>query len=291
MPDRTNRSRARSSTNRISNRPNSSRNNSGNSNSKRLSIIGAIGVLALIAIAGAIVLLTKHNGIPLLGHNTSAPSHTLAASASETHASSSDMPQDTMGMIDTVMPSESPAPSDTPVADPMDSTQHNDSVSPEPGATQTHDDTVDTSTSATITIKPVTGKADVASYLSLRQDPSTSAKTIAEIPRDSTFTILQVKNDPSWLEVEYGDKFGYVLAKYVTVEDNPAYQVCTITSMTVNVRHGAGTDKELVAELHKGDTVVVKEKKVTDDGNWYKIAIGDLIGYVSSKFCRLASNG
>ena len=290
MPDKTSRSRSRTTIQRRT-RNNTSQNNDRSGNSKRLSIIGAFGTVALVAIAGVIILLTNHNSIPLPGHSTTAPNHTAAGSALETHVSSSDVPQDTMSMMETIMPSDSPTPSDTPASGPMESTQHNDSTTPEPGATGTHDEAVDTSTSATIEIKPIKGKANVTEFLSQRSEASTSASAIAEIPKDSAISILQVDVNPSWLQVEYGDKFGYVLAKYVVVQDNPAYQVCTITSMTVNVRHGAGKDKELIAELHRGDTLVVKEVKITDDGTWYKIAVGDLIGYVSSQYCRLASKG
>ena len=268
-----------------------SHNNGRNGNSKRLSIIGAFGTIALVAIAGVIILLAKHNSIPLPGHSTTAPNHTAAGSALETHASSSDVPQDTMSMMETIMPSDSPTPSDTPASGPMDSTQQNDSTTPEPGTTGTHDETVDTSTSATIEIKPITGKADVTDFLSLRSEASTASSVIAKIPKSSAMTILQVDKSPTWLEVEYKGELGFVLAKYVIIEGNQANQVCTITSMTVNVRHGAGKNKELIGKLFKGDTVIVKEVKVTDDGKWYKIAVGDLMGYVSAEFCSLASTG
>ncbi len=54
----------------------------------------------------------------------------------------------------------------------------------------------------------------------------------------------------------------------------------TITGSTVNVRSGPGTDYSKVGSVAKGDKV----KILSTDGNWYRISIGNVTGYVSAEY-------
>lgn len=54
----------------------------------------------------------------------------------------------------------------------------------------------------------------------------------------------------------------------------------TITGSTVNVRSGPGTDYSKVGSVAKGDTV----KILGTEGDWYRISIGNVTGYVSADY-------
>lgn len=54
----------------------------------------------------------------------------------------------------------------------------------------------------------------------------------------------------------------------------------TVTGTTVNVRSGPGTDYSKVGSVAKGDKV----KILSTDGNWYRISIGNITGYVSAEY-------
>ncbi len=54
----------------------------------------------------------------------------------------------------------------------------------------------------------------------------------------------------------------------------------TITGSTVNVRSGPGIDYSKVGSVAKGDTV----KILGTEGDWYRISIGNVTGYVSADY-------
>jgi hypothetical protein len=52
----------------------------------------------------------------------------------------------------------------------------------------------------------------------------------------------------------------------------------TITGNTVNVRSGPGTSYSVVASVSKGDKVTL----LGTEGDWYKVQVGNVTGYVAS---------
>lgn len=54
--------------------------------------------------------------------------------------------------------------------------------------------------------------------LNLREQASTEAKIITQIPADKQVTIIS--NDGTWCYVQYGKKQGYLMAEYLTSDDN-----------------------------------------------------------------------
>jgi hypothetical protein len=52
----------------------------------------------------------------------------------------------------------------------------------------------------------------------------------------------------------------------------------TITGNTVNVRSGPGTNYSVVASVSKGDKVTL----LGTEGDWYKVQVGNVTGYVAS---------
>ena len=65
-----------------------------------------------------------------------------------------------------------------------------------------------------------------------------------------------------------------------TTPSNDGGKTGTVTGNTVNVRSGPGTDYSKVGSVAKGDTV----KILGTEGNWYRISVGNLTGYVSAEY-------
>lgn len=55
-----------------------------------------------------------------------------------------------------------------------------------------------------------------------------------------------------------------------------------INASTLHVRPSAGTDGDAIGGLKFGDTVTVTDR----EGDWYRIAFGDKIGYVSAQYVQ-----
>lgn len=67
-----------------------------------------------------------------------------------------------------------------------------------------------------------------------------------------------------------------------TPGNNDTAKTGTVTGNTVNVRSGPGTDYSKVGSVAKGDTV----KILGTEGNWYRISIGNVTGYVSAEYVK-----
>ncbi len=177
-----------------------------------------------------------------------------------------DQPQDE----DSPAPTKTAKPSATPSAD----------------ASSDGDETADKA----LSVKKITGTAQVSDYLSLRSSASSTAKVLVKIEKDKKFTITGVNKDSKWLKVEYSGKSGYVLAKYVKVNGNSKNKVCMIISSgALNVRSGAGTTHKLLGTVKSGTALVVTEVIKASPDNWYKVILSGSTGYVNAKYCRIGS--
>ncbi len=189
-----------------------------------------------------------------------------SADAGDDPSDESDQPED----------EDSPAPTKT--AKP--------SASPSADASSAGDE----SSGKALSVKKITGSAQVSEYLSLRSSASSSAKVLTKIQKDKKFTITGVSKDSDWLKVEYSGKSGYVLAKYVKVNGSSKNKVCMIISSgALNVRSGAGTTHKLLGTVKSGTTLVVTEVVKASPDNWYKVVLSGGTGYVNAKYCRIGS--
>ena len=248
--------------------------------------IGILACLLLVFASGC-----NSTSAPKTTRNSLAASATTTETALTSIESASDLATDSPASTDTLQtddttttaPTDTPQPSDSATPAPTDTPQPSDSAAPAPTDTPAP-------TTATITVKPVIGKANVTSYLPLRSTASIAAASVVKIPKKATFTVIEVSTDAAWLKVKYSGKTGYVLAKYVIIGSKTAYRACTITSATLNVRDGADTKHAVITILKTGKTLIVTAQVSTTTGMWYKVIVGKQTGYVAAKYCRLSTN-
>ncbi len=139
--------------------------------------------------------------------------------------------------------------------------------------------------SPSFSVSTVSAKPNITSgSLILRASASTTSSKLTEIPKGSTFTVVQVHTDATWLKATYSGKTGYVMAKYAIIGGSTAYKACTVTASQLNVRSGAGTNYSIIGTLRAGDTLVV----TATTGTWYKVQSGSNVGYIDSQYARIS---
>lgn len=119
--------------------------------------------------------------------------------------------------------------------------------------------------------------------LNVRSSASTSSQVVTSLAKGSLVTLIS-KNG-NWWYVEYADNvYGYCHADYIkTTTGTPA--TVKLSSGSLNVRSGEGTNYSKIANLYNGEIVVI----LSNSNGWSKILFnGTKTGYVSSQY--LSSN-
>lgn len=136
------------------------------------------------------------------------------------------------------------------------------------------------------------GSATVtADSLRLRSQANTTSAVLATVSKGKTVTVEADAGD-GWYQVTYGGKTGYMSGEWLDItlggdaaEDSAAEPAPEklrglVTTGSLNVRSGAGTDYDKVGSLKAGAVVDI----VADAGNgWYQINSG----YVSAEYIKL----
>ncbi len=115
--------------------------------------------------------------------------------------------------------------------------------------------------------------------LNVRAKATTDSEVIASLSKGATITLITQQG--SWWQVEYAKgKFGYCHADYITPIGGTTVTV-TLSSGTLNVRSGGGTQYTRIGSLINGESVV----ELSKTNGWSKILYhGTKIGYVSSRY-------
>jgi uncharacterized protein YgiM (DUF1202 family) len=134
--------------------------------------------------------------------------------------------------------------------------------------------------SASASENKLAGRVSISSgWLNVRSGASTTNSVVASLTKGSYLTLISKSG--SWWYVEYGNgKYGYCHADYISVESSKTSTV-NITSGSLNIRSGAGTNYSRIGSLYKGEKVIV----LSESSSWSKILFGgNKVGYVSSKY-------
>ena len=128
--------------------------------------------------------------------------------------------------------------------------------------------------------------SQVEDYVNVRALPNTDADIVGKIYNNCAATIVATEGE--WYKIESGNVTGYIKSNYfVTGEEAKAaaiecgYVNATVTTETLNVRDGQGTDCELLTQLPEGGVFDVVQY---GDGWVYLNVDGDVQGWVSMDF-------
>jgi len=116
-------------------------------------------------------------------------------------------------------------------------------------------------------------------WLNIRSGPSSASAKVGALDKGSYIT-LQSKNG-SWWKVEYAKgKYGYCHADYIRTVSSYTAKV-SVSSGSLNVRSGPGTNYGKLGSLSKGEVVIV----LSSSGGWSRILYsGNKTGYVSGTY-------
>ena len=132
-----------------------------------------------------------------------------------------------------------------------------------------------------------TGVATVvdASSLRLREAPSTDSAILATAPLGDTVVVISQEGD--WYQVDYNLKTGYMYGEYLSFKSVETVDLGSgfINSTLVNMREAPTTEAPMITQLSFGTEVNI----IGIHDGWFKITIGDYIGYVRSDLLDLGS--
>jgi mannosyl-glycoprotein endo-beta-N-acetylglucosaminidase len=128
------------------------------------------------------------------------------------------------------------------------------------------------------------------SSLNMRQSPTTSAKILSKLSKDTVVAVLNEKD--GWAQIKVNGIEGYVSTQYLrssktsttetkkTVSSTTTKLVNVAASSNLNMRTSPTTSSAIILKLKKGKEVTVN----SESKGWSKINVDGKEGYVSSEF-------
>lgn len=122
---------------------------------------------------------------------------------------------------------------------------------------------------------------NVTSYVNLRSEPSTGAKSLAQIPKGMSLQFTGEKED-AFFQVIYDGKIGYAHEDYLSSKNpNPMMLTVINCETRVSLRENATTESTRLAFIPLGEKV--EYLGITEDG-FLKVKYGDISGYVLASY-------
>jgi uncharacterized protein YgiM (DUF1202 family) len=122
---------------------------------------------------------------------------------------------------------------------------------------------------------------NVTSYVNLRSEPSTGAKSLAQIPKGTSVQFTGEKSG-DFLQVVYDGKTGYAHGDYLS-SNNPSPTMLTVVNCQSNVSLWAepSTEADKLAIVPLGNEV--EYLGVTEDG-FHKVKYDGKEGYIIASY-------
>jgi len=122
-----------------------------------------------------------------------------------------------------------------------------------------------------------------ASSLRLRSQPNTSSTTLNYAYNGEVVVLEEKVGD--WYKVSFNLQTGYMHSKYLNVVDKENVELGygRVNGSRVNIRSGAGTGYSVLVQANVGTKAYI----IGINNGWYKIIIGQTIGYIRSDYLDL----
>lgn len=149
-----------------------------------------------------------------------------------------------------------------------------------------------TGTNFNVTALKTTKGTTTASYINVRLGPGVDYISVGKVGKNRSLTVDGKAKDSSgqtWYRISIGGIKAYISAAYIKVKEANAGSTANKIKTTdaVNVRAGAGADKELLGTIGKGRTLTARGVKEDSDGiYWYRIKYNSRKAYVSGKYVK-----
>ena len=127
------------------------------------------------------------------------------------------------------------------------------------------------------------------SNLNVREGPGLSYSIVSKVNKGERFPIVKEQGD--WIKIGLSaGRQGWV-ANWYTTKDSTDHSLATggttgtVTADSLRVRTGPGTSHPLAGSLTHGQKVAIKELS----GNWVKISLSQLEGWVSKEYLSMST--
>ena len=112
-------------------------------------------------------------------------------------------------------------------------------------------------------------------------------KDSVKIPKNTEVLVLDYNSNKSWAKVKYGNKTGWVSAKYLSdkplkIEEEIDSYWDGVTKANLNLRKSPSTDGVIIVTIPKNSTVKIYKE---EDG-WLKVKYKSYEGYCSALYVR-----
>ena len=114
--------------------------------------------------------------------------------------------------------------------------------------------------------------------LNVRAKRSVKSNVVTKMSKGTTFRITSVKD--GWYGVTYNGVDGYAKAEYVIATDTIDAGYVQVTSQTLKLRSGAGTDYDQLAIVPYGTVLKIRGSL----GSWYQVKYNGKEGYVCGDY-------
>lgn len=120
------------------------------------------------------------------------------------------------------------------------------------------------------------------SWVSLREEPSVSAKRLAQVPLKAIVTYLgETKN--GFARVNYGGQNGYILIRYLSDEDISVHMYVANCSEYISLRSAASTKASRLARIPLGAELECI-RTLDDESEMMLVRYGGQTGYVLKRY-------
>ncbi len=130
---------------------------------------------------------------------------------------------------------------------------------------------------------------NVKNAMNVRSEPSEDAEKVGKLYKDCGGTILEYGD--GWTKIQSGNLIGWACNDYLlfgeeaqALAEEVGITYATVTTETLRVRYGAGTDSGIMGLLPKGEVVEVIDD---DDEEWICIDYEGADGYVSAEYVEI----
>ena len=133
-----------------------------------------------------------------------------------------------------------------------------------------------------------------AERLNMRKEADASSKSVGIVTEDEKLSFISESD--KWYQVTDGDKTGYVMKEYVTLdkallkadveENTKAYSASAEAAIRVNMRELPMTDADIVKVVGKGDDVEI----IGQCGDWYQVEYRGKIGYIMAEYLNISGS-
>lgn len=114
--------------------------------------------------------------------------------------------------------------------------------------------------------------------LHLRSSRSTDSSIISNLKRGDTFQINSSKK--GWYGITFNGQNGFVKAEYVSLSETISTGYIQVTSTSLKLRSGAGTNYDQLGIVPYGTLLSVQDTI----GSWYQVKYKDMKGYVCGDY-------